>query len=282
MSEKKYTGFAALYALDQKSNKKSSRDPLVAHPDVTAKKQNGGQQEAQVSGQQVALVDSMLSTTQPAVDSMLSTAQSSGQQKIQVGGQQIKSRSGDRHQRKHETIRINEDILKRINIFCAQFGITKQEFWETLAVHHFEQFDKKLSTSFDTVVDSMLSHDDMMIFKTHDDIIMRYETYTNQQWTRRDDREGAPYNTIDIRLLEIAFISTIEKKLRGTTGKQPIKSFNYFTNEIDFLIDQQKNGALPANLDEYHRYVLSTWEKRIKPLRDSKWENSLKTSIPKR
>ncbi|HNB74250.1 MAG TPA: hypothetical protein PLS70_24240, partial [Acidobacteriota bacterium] len=64
---------------------------------------------------------------------------------------------------------------------------------------------------------------------------------------------------------------TVDKKLLGNTAKQPIKSFNYFTTEIDLLIQQQKDNELPANLDEYHKYVLSTWEKRIRKRRDSKW-----------
>lgn len=271
MSEKKYTGFAALYALDQTPKKKSEKKPPDSSISTGLELQSGGQQDVQNSGQQVNVVDSMLSTVQPMVDSMLSTNQTNGQQQSQSGGQQRVKRALDRHKRKHETIRIREDILNRINMFCAQFGIKKQEFWEILAVHHFEQYDKKLSTSFNHVVDSMLSHDDMMILKTHEDIIMRYEAYTNQKWTRRDDREGQRYNQTDIRLIDIAFISTIEKKLRGNTAKQPIKSFNYFVAEIEAIIDQHQSGDFPANLGDYHKYVLSTWEKRIRPVRDAKW-----------
>ncbi len=129
----------------------------------------------------------------------------------------------------------------------------------------------ELTTLLGVNVVNKLTHDDMMIFKTHEDIIMRFELYTNRKWTRRDDREGVRYNDTDIRLIEIAFIATIDKKLLGNTAKQPIKSFNYFTTEIDLLIQQQRDKELPANLDEYHKYVLSTWDKRIRKLRDAKW-----------
>ncbi|HNG96567.1 MAG TPA: hypothetical protein PLB32_27435, partial [Acidobacteriota bacterium] len=89
--------------------------------------------------------------------------------------------------------------------------------------------------------------------------------------TRRDDRDGLRYNAVDSKLVDIAIISTVEKKLRGNTSKQPVKSFNYFTQEIDLLLEQQRCGELPAALDEYHKYVLSTWEKRIRKVRDEKW-----------
>ena len=274
MPEKKYTGFAALYALDH-----PPADRKPGAPTAPARKtqepseipETRGQHEVQTRGQQSGDVDSNLSTESNPVDSMLSTASTRGQQGIQPRGQQTGSTSYRQHKRKHETIRIREDILNKISVFCAQKGITKQDFWEILAVHYFAEQEQKLSTALKEPVDSMLSHDDMMIFTTHEDIIMRYEKCTCQKWTRRDDREGRRYNQVDIRLIEIAFISTVEKKLRGNTAKQPIKSFNYFAGEIDNLLEAQKSGELPANLDEYHKYVLSTWEKRIRPLRDTKW-----------
>lgn len=226
--------------------------------------------EIQTSGRPSLNVDGKPSTFQPKVDGKPSTPQTSGRPEAQTSGRPRPS-TQERHKYPKETIRLKPDIFKRINYFCIEKAITKQEFWEMLAVHFFNLVDGLPSTWLNQFVDGLPSHDDKMIYTTHDDIIMRYETYTGQTWNRRDDREGQRYNDTDIRIIEIAFITTIEKKLRGNTSKQPIKSFNYFIQEIDLLLEQKRNQELPSTFDDYFRYVLNTWEKRIKPLRDEKW-----------
>ena len=172
------------------------------------------------------------------------------------------------HQKAKVTIRLGPSMVQEIKVLCARANIDIQEFYEQAASRHLEYL---LAQGYGQPPASKLAHDDMMIFKTHEDIIMRYQTYTLQKWASRDDRDGQRYNEVDLRLLDIALISTIEKKLRGNTAKQPVKSFNYFTQEIDLLLEQQRCGELPAALDEYHKYVLSTWEKRIRKIRDEKW-----------
>lgn len=169
------------------------------------------------------------------------------------------------------TLRLPTAYSKQVKDFCYKHNLEFQEFYTRLTEYFFSLPNIETSKILNLTLDVQTSHDDMMIFKTHEDIIMRFELYTNRKWTRRDDREGVRYNDTDIRLIEIAFIATIDKKLLGNTAKQPIKSFNYFTTEIDLLIQQQRDKELPANLDEYHKYVLSTWEKRIRKLRDAKW-----------
>lgn len=169
------------------------------------------------------------------------------------------------------TLRLPTTYSKQVKDFCYKHNLEFQEFYTRLTEYFFSLPNTETSKILNLPLDVQTSHDDMMIFKTHEDIIMRFERYTNRKWTRRDDRDGVRYNDTDIRLIEIAFIATIDKKLLGNTAKQPIKSFNYFTTEIDALIQQQRDKELPANLDEYHKYVLSTWEKRIRKLRDAKW-----------
>jgi hypothetical protein len=169
------------------------------------------------------------------------------------------------------TIRFEAELAKKISLFCAEHGIDRQEFHAELAVWFFNPLTAKKDEIFERILAVKPSHDDMMIFNTHDDIIMRYREMTGREWTPRDDRAGRRYNEVDRRLIEIAFVTTLERKLRGNTAKQPVKSFLYFTTEIDILIQQQNAGELPAALDEYHRYVLSVWENRIRPLRDEKW-----------
>lgn len=158
-------------------------------------------------------------------------------------------------------VRISAEIARQVKSFCALRNIELHEFWEQAATRELNQTPA-----------TRVAHDDMMIFTTHEDIIMRYQEYTGQKWNRRDDREGQKYNQTDIKLLDIAMIQTIEKKLRGNTSKQPIKSFLYFVQELNLLIEQKRSGEIPTTLDEYHKYVLSCWEKRIRPLRDEKWQ----------
>lgn len=206
--------------------------------------------------------------SQPATDLTMSQLQSSNPRTIKRPNQNTSYEARDLGK---ITIRLNKQLLNKINDFCYQNNIEKQYFFEIVASYTVDNVASQPATLLTRTVASQPAHDDMMILKTHEDIIMRYEAYTNQKWTRRDDREGQRYNQTDIRLIDIAFISTIEKKLRGNTAKQPIKSFNYFVAEIEAIIDQHQSGDFPVNLGDYHKYVLSTWEKRIRPVRDAKW-----------
>ncbi len=225
----------------------------------------------QISGRHENDVDGMPSTQKPQVDGMPSTPQTSGRPKNKTSGRP-KGQTIDRHAMPKETIRLKPDIFKQISFFCLERGITKQELWEILAVHLLNKINGMPSTEFDKLVDGMPSHDDPMISQTTDDnIIMRYKELTGQPWTRRDDRDAKQFNGTDPRIIDLALVITIERKLRGNTSRQPIKSFAYFKPEIELLLEQQKSGDLPATLSEYHRYVMSAWDKRIKPVRDEKW-----------
>jgi hypothetical protein len=216
---------------------------------------------------------SILETSERTNTSILqpSTPQTSGRPKNKTSGRP-KGQTIDRHAMPKETIRLKPDIFKQISFFCLERGITKQELWEILAVHLLNKINGMPSTEFDKLVDGMPSHDDPMISQTTDDnIIMRYKELTGQSWTRRDDRDAKQFNGTDPRIIDLALVITIERKLRGNTSRQPIKSFAYFKPEIELLLEQQKSGDLPATLSEYHRYVMSAWDKRIKPVRDEKW-----------
>jgi hypothetical protein len=171
------------------------------------------------------------------------------------------------------SVRLDIDLLNKINTFCLEYGITAKEFWETLAVHAVEPGNPVATHAFKGIVKWVAGDDHDDIHACDDNIIMRYKELTGQTWTRRDDREARRYNGTDPRIIDIALVMTIERKLRGNTSKEPVKSFAYFKPEIELLLQQKKTSELPATLDEYHRYVMSAWEKRIKPIRDQKWGN---------
>lgn len=293
MSEKQVGSFALLYEMEQRKKKSQGRpavpesesapppDALPTTVEDLPKRpkksiQSSGKPQGSNSGKPQGLVAShtpgVASHTFPPLSRGLphnSNLQISGKPHIKPGGKPPRKRDFSKSRRSNEvsiTTRIDRDLLNDIRNYCTNHDLTLQEFITLVASHTLNDVANWQATGSNV----WLAHD-MMILTTHDDIIMRYELYTKQPWTRRDDRIGCRYNDVDIRLIEIALISTIEKKLRGNTAKQPIKSFNYFTGEIDLLIQQQRNRELPSSLDDYHRYVLHTWEKRIKPLRDAKW-----------
>lgn len=155
----------------------------------------------------------------------------------------INKRKGDRHStdKVKVTIRHKQDFYQKIKDFCQTKNLQLQDFYELAANQYMElvnghQLDKVAghqSTSLQaTNKDMWPSHDDLMIFKSHDDIIMLYKNLTGRRWTAADDRVGAKFNNIDRRTIELGMIQTyIQAK-----GKK-INSFKYFVPEIENIID---------------------------------------------
>lgn len=161
--------------------------------------------------------------------------------------------------------RVNAEIAKRVKIFCAEHNLELHEFWEQAATRMFEP-----PATRETAHDD---HDDTCF---DDNACARaYRKFTGNPWKPKDARDARPFQNTDPRLIEIAMVLTIERKLRGNTSKIPVKSFNYFVDEIALLEEQKRLKTLPAAIDDYHKYVLDTWERRIRKVRDEKWKGSL-------
>ncbi|MBX7222603.1 MAG: hypothetical protein K1Y36_21835 [Blastocatellia bacterium] len=169
------------------------------------------------------------------------------------------------------TLRLPEPVSKQVKDFCHLHNLEFQDFFLRLATYFFQLPKDQTSATLNLTLDVQTSHDDMMIFTTMEDIIMRYQRFTLRTWTRRDDRVGRQFNGTNPLILDIAFITTIEKKLRGNTATEPVKSFNYFVAEIQSLIAAETEHRLPIALGEYHRYCLHKWDTEILPLRNKKW-----------
>jgi hypothetical protein len=180
--------------------------------------------------------------------------------------------------------RYKTEQINKIRELCKTLNIEQQQFFQDVASYALQLPMNALLAALNLKsLDDMASHTadhelldlDLTLVGddnfTEDDIIIMCRSMLGKSWTRRDDRVGRRYNDVDRRLLQIAFVTTIERKLRGNTARQPIKSFSYFTTEIELLLAQKAAGELPAALDEYHRYVMAAWDKRVKPLRDEKW-----------
>ncbi|MBX7224240.1 MAG: hypothetical protein K1Y36_30275 [Blastocatellia bacterium] len=244
--------------LEEAEVKPDGAPPLSSH--ISAHRESE-RMAAEKQGSSSELVASHQST----VASFLATDTNKAARKLATHQESVAShrlKSGDRHTKPQLNIRIDADLLHEIRVFCTSNKIKIEEFMSFAASH-----------TLHTNAASFLAHDDKkkIIFKTHEDIIMRYERYSGKKWTNRDDKDGRRFNSTDIRLIEIAFISTIDKKLSGSTANFRVGSFNYFVGEIETLLDQQKSGQFPGGLEVYHQYVLATWEKRIRKNRDEKW-----------
>lgn len=235
--------------------------------------QDYGQPYKEEYGQQDESMASNLAIVLPNMASNLAIPEDYGQQKNQEYGQPRSRINCERYRNQDlakVTIRISKPVLQKVKVFCAEKNIPLQEFWERMASHSIETMASNLAILWPETMASNLAHDDMMMSNTKDDVIMAYERFTGQAWNRKDDREGRQFNNTDIRIVEAAIIHTLARKLSGTTSRQPVKSFNYFVAEIKTLVEQVEQKVVP-NVGEYHRYALKTWEAKIKPLRDQKW-----------
>lgn len=166
-------------------------------------------------------------------------------------------------------IRLNIDLIELIKSECQQSGETFTVFIESAAIQRLKQAAIQRSNPLYNSPPAP-PHDDILMID--DNIIRAHARFAIQPWSPRDDRVGRRFNGTDPRLIDIAMILTVERKLRGNTSRIPIKSFSYFVPELESLIEDHRENRLPLSLDDYHRYVLDAWERRIKPLRDEKWQ----------
>lgn len=138
------------------------------------------------------------------------------------------SHKKDRHAkgRQQLNVRIANDIFQQIKEFCAKNQLPLQDFIEISASHYIEKMTshKKEDTA------RKLAHDDLMIKKTHDDIIMLYSKHTGNRWKPADDRAAERFNTVDRRHVELGILNT----LLNAKGKR-INSFSYFIPEIEMM-----------------------------------------------
>ncbi len=149
--------------------------------------------------------------------------------------------------------RTGDEIGKQFKVFCAQHGIEYGEFFERAGVHYMAAVDAHSAPQ----VDANVSHDDMMINRTHDDIIKLYREITGNKWKPADDRVAERFNGTHRRVLEIAMIPT------ALRAKRQIHSFKYFVEEIDLAIeDIQAAGLGEEALNQLHQSRRRHWEQK--------------------
>lgn len=201
------------------------------------------------------MVEVKQSTNKGVVEVKQSTTLQSGLPPLQ----QVEVRKKDRHSkdRVKYTARFEPTLFNKIRHFCVDRRLDIREFFELAAVHFMEQVEVHQAK----VVDGLTAHDDMMIWKSTDDIIMRYRAMTGNRWKPADDRAAARYNQTDIRLVEIGLLYTVLR-----TKAKKINSFAYFLPEIEEVL-AVKLGE--ETIDALLKHRRAQWEK-LKKEREQK------------
>jgi len=249
MTEKKHTGFAALYELDQETDRQKAKD---------LQKDQGAPAE-QETGRPIG---HPFSDRTPALDARKRTPDLSDRTPgREIGSEQIgrpvaeqsdtRLTAGtdarlrvDKRQKKRMTVRYSSVLEQEIREFCARHGLEINDFHALAAARFIEAVENRTSdgdterTSGSTTErmparkKDRTPHDDLkIIFKSEDNIIMLFHQITGRKWSAEDDREGARFNKVDPRIIEIGMLTT-----RLQSRRPQINSFKYFIPEIEFLI----------------------------------------------
>jgi hypothetical protein len=248
MTEKKHTGFAALYELDQETDRQKAKD-LPKNRGV-------------VDQENERPIGRPFSDRTPAPDARKRTPDPKDWASVEeIGSEQtgrpvakqtdahLTARSDarlrvDKRQKKKMTVRYSSALEQEIREFCARHGLEINDLHALAIVHFMEAMENRTSGS-DTertpgnIAERMPArkkyrtpHDDLkIIFKSEDNIIMLFQQITGRKWRAEDDREGARFNKVDPRIIEIGMLTT-----RLQSRRPQINSFKYFIPEIEFLI----------------------------------------------
>jgi len=244
---KKPSTFAALYDLDKEKNKKDQQkieDQSMASQEVAKASQNSNPQLANDS--QLAIIpasqlaNSLASHTydNSASQAMVKTASHIDTMLASRTADLLASQPKSRPGKVLFGVRIGAELAVDIKEFCETHRFQIQDFFE-LAASHFmtfvasqnsaSQLANNMASQLANQPATRLAHDDLKIFKTHEDIIMLYKELTGRRWAPADDRVGYSVREIDRRIIQIAMFQT---KI-NSKGKR-IHSFNYFMPEIQF------------------------------------------------
>lgn len=146
--------------------------------------------------------------------------------------------------------RVYFDLAVEVDAFLKTVTWSKQEFTERAFRH---MLDHIASHESDTVarhttdnlashtapVASVQAHDELMILRTDDKIIIMYEQWTDNRFNIRDDAIAKDYNNYDPRIIEAAILQAILRK-KGAK----INAFAYFVDPIAEMVaaEMSENG----------------------------------------
>jgi hypothetical protein len=132
--------------------------------------------------------------------------------------------------------------------FCKDYKMSMSEFVERAGASFIEMVGAHHKERVGAHPDEWwVSHDDLMINKKTDDIIIStYHNLTGRIWNPKDDRLGAAFNADDPRLVEIGMIAIFI----NSGGKQ-INSFKYFCVHLREMIDDYLGAGTPSEMIDY-------------------------------
>jgi hypothetical protein len=142
---------------------------------------------------------------------------------------------------------MEDEQARAIKVFCAEKGIDLQEFFILAGVHFMEHVDAHKNL----LVDAKTPHDDLMMWKTTDDIIIMYQTHTGNRWKATDDQLGRTFNDVDARIVEIGLLTALFR-----VQLKRINSFKYFVPSIQEAIEMVTQARMSeSSLDDYLQYA---------------------------
>lgn len=133
-------------------------------------------------------------------------------------------------------LRVNRDIWQKTRVFCAENSFELSQFVELTLVRFMDNFtspQNELAGINVPLDDRRL----MLTSKSSTSLINLYLAYNHffnhkTKWTVSDDEAGYKFNSVDLRIIELAFIQTHFNK--GFHGK--INSFQYYTGQIEEML----------------------------------------------
>jgi hypothetical protein len=140
--------------------------------------------------------------------------------------------------------------VKEFSLFARQHDLTLTQFFEQAGVHFMEAVGvhKEKHVGVNTPHDD---HDDLMIWKTDDDIIRRYRALTGNKWKPADDRLAREFNGVNPVVVEIGMVMALFR-----TKAKRINSFNYFLSPIREAIEETNIAKMgEQSLREYLQYA---------------------------
>lgn len=169
--------------------------------------------------------------------------------KVGVHSEKSGRPQNDRHRAGKTRIhfRMEDEQARAIKVFCAEKGIDLQEFFILAGVHFMEHVDAHKNL----LVDAKTPHDDLMMWKTTDDIIIMYQKHTGNRWKTTDDQLGRTFNDVDARIVEIGLLTALFR-----VQLKRINSFKYFVPSIQEAIEMVTQARMTeSSLDEYLKYA---------------------------
>ena len=179
--------------------------------------------------------------------------QSGRPQKETTGGRNKERRPADH---KKLSLWFSRSKISEWKQFAVKTELTLTEFLDLAA----SRFIDSMGTRIEETAGGNPPHDDLMIFRTSDDIIIMYKTHTSNRWKVADDRVASEFNDVDIRIVELGIVQALFR-----VEAKKINSFKYFIGSIQEAMEMTAKVKMSGpSLDDYLTYARGKLEEMRK------------------